>query len=82
MQLLHGRNRAAIRTAWRALRAYGALKHFQGRRSAKRSPRSRVALLVAGGAGLVAGVTLGQRPMAGCCDDHDHGHDHSNAPAV
>jgi hypothetical protein len=82
MQLLHGGKRVAARTAWRGLTGYGAVKHAQGRLSARRSPRTRVAPLVSGVAGLVAGMAIGSRLGGGCGHDHDHHHDHGDLPAA
>ena len=77
--LFSKRNRTAVRTAYRALTTYGSFKHAQGRLSAKRSPKTRQAVIVAAGGGLVgglvAGAALGAR--AGGCG-HDHEHDHGD----
>jgi hypothetical protein len=52
----------------------------RGQARAKRSPRTRAALLASGAAGLVAGLALGSRVGGGC--GHDHDHDHGDLPAA
>jgi hypothetical protein len=78
MQLPSRRKVAMARTAWRGLTAYGAVKHAQGRLSAKRSPRARTGLIAALAAGAGVGLLLGSRLGGGC--GHDHDHDHGDLP--
>lgn len=79
MNLLGRRAYLVGLTASRTMRAYGALREARGRLRARRSPRTRVALVVAGGAGLLAGLAggfaLGDRLGRRCEHAHDHAHD-------